>query len=121
MKSLPHRAPWPLLLLLACGPSAETPNEPLGTSTEALFYKAAFLRAEREVPVCWLTEGYTTEKGWVRDALRGQRSWMRSANLNFVGLGDCGPETQQVAVEIGGCFSAAYEEAPLTELMVSFP
>jgi hypothetical protein len=120
MKLLPRWALWPLTLLWACGPDTSPSPEPLGTSVQNLFYEAAILRTEREIPVCWLTAGYATEKGWVREALRGQRSWMRSANLNFVGWGDCAPGAQGVVIEIGGAYSAAYDGGPLTEVYVDF-
>lgn len=119
MAALP-RALVAVTLLFACGPVADPPTEALETSSQALFYEAAILRTERDIPVCWLDAGHATEKAWVRDALRGQRSWMRSANLNFVGWGDCEPGAQGVVIQIGTGFSAAYDGGPLTEVIVSF-
>jgi hypothetical protein len=57
---------------------------------EGLYYKAAEVFDHRDISVCWTYPGEAANKALVRAAVRGQRSWSKAGNINFVGWGSCG-------------------------------
>jgi hypothetical protein len=96
----------------ACGPVEsdveEEPEQTEQVSSELpLYYLSTSLWPSRDVQVCWETAGNATEKLWVRQALRGQRSWAGSANINFVGWGDCGSSTSGIHLRSGSSMSTS--------------
>lgn len=59
------------------------------SAEEGMYYRSGDIWEHRDVNVCWDGGGFAAEKEWVREALRGQRSWSTRADLNFVGWGNC--------------------------------
>ncbi len=75
------------LMLSACG--MEPGDETLIEEADDLFYRENTLWNPRDIRVCWTKGGFDQEKAWVKAAVRGQRSWSSSGDLNFVGWGRC--------------------------------
>lgn len=50
------------------------------------------------VPVCWVTSGYATEKGWVRNTI--ETEWASISTVKFSGWGDCNTSTPATAIRI---------------------
>jgi len=78
-----------LLIAISMAGCTTSTVEQTSTRDDELYYLAASLWPQRDIPVCWTTTGNVTEKEWVRTALRGQRSWSQQGNINFVGWGTC--------------------------------
>lgn len=96
-----------LLLLLLGGASCTGEQLDVETDDNSLYYKSSKIWSQRDINVCWSSSGYATEKAWVREALRGQRSWSQAGNLNFVGWDTC-PSSGFVGIELnGGIVSAS--------------
>src|SRR5687767_3951070 len=78
-------------LLAGCGvPEGASPAEAEGSSestTHPLLYQSTNLWVERNIPVCWVTAGFEQPKEWVKQSLKGQRSWEFATNVNFTGWG----------------------------------
>ena len=56
-------------------------------SESPLLATSSHLWRSGEIPVCWESDGFSVEKGWVRQAAEG--SWPRHANIRFTGWGRC--------------------------------
>jgi len=82
-------------------------EERIGAAEEQLYYASTKLWPARDVTVCWRTSGFATEKTWVREALRGQRSWAAAGDINFVGWGDCGLSTTGIQLQVGSVMSTS--------------
>jgi hypothetical protein len=83
-----------LAALLACGCGSSPLEEPLQeteTQRDNLYVAASTIWPTSEIPVCWTTSGYATEKAWVQDAI--SKSWSAEANVEFTGWGTCAPST----------------------------
>jgi|SRR6218665_617123 len=99
----------PLLsvFLLACEPSRELPADKevlaVGAQQEALYgYPAGYWPTSAsgfaDVPVCWLTAGWATEKEWVRQIIEAQ--WDSVSSVRFTGWGTCDASTPAQAIRI---------------------
>ncbi|HEY0986245.1 MAG TPA: M12 family metallopeptidase, partial [Kofleriaceae bacterium] len=102
-----------LLSAPACGALTDA-SPTLGTTESNLYVLSTTIWANPNVDVCWDTAGATTEKGWVRDAIR--RTWEKETNALFTGWGACsgtpsgiritvndeGPHTTGLGTQIGG-------------------
>jgi hypothetical protein len=88
-------------MICGCVELEDGEEEDVGVSGQPLYYSTSGLWRQRDVPVGWTTTGQETEKGWVRDVLRGQRSWSQQGNINFVGWGACGPNATGIRVTGG--------------------
>jgi hypothetical protein len=97
------------LLAAACAGCLGAPGEieegdvRLGEADSALFglpgsYWPINSDGVTEVPVCWLTPGYATEKGWTRSSVESQ--WGAYSSVAFVGWGDCDALTPIHAIRI---------------------
>ena len=84
---------------VSCTEDTPEENNVLNVEDEEnpLYYLSTTLWRSRDISVCWRPNEnpsdpntYATEKEWVRQSLRGQRSWSAAGNLNFVGWGSCG-------------------------------
>jgi hypothetical protein len=91
----------------ACAIEPVTDQESIATDHEELYYLSTALWSARDVPVCWETAGDATEKGWVKQALRGHRSWSSAGNINFVGWGACGGSTSGIHLRSGTTMSTS--------------
>jgi hypothetical protein len=79
-----------LAALLACGCGSSALEEPLQeteTQRNDLYVLSTKIWPSSEIPVCWITSGYATEKAWVQDAVN--KSWAAEANIEFTGWGTC--------------------------------
>ncbi|HWP07377.1 MAG TPA: hypothetical protein VNN72_16610 [Polyangiaceae bacterium] len=76
-------------LATGCGaPGDETEAAPT-SDAEPLYAKADKIWPMHQIPVCWNFTGYDTEKQWVRDTLKGQRSWETAGDVTFEQWTDC--------------------------------
>lgn len=50
------------------------------------------------IPVCWQNSGWTTEKGWVRDAVAN--TWEAASGVRFVGWGSCTSGADGIHIKI---------------------
>ncbi len=94
--------------LAACADGGEGAGEtegPVADSQNELYYATGGIWPMRDVPVCWETSGNTTEKTWVREVMRGQRSWSSAGDINFVGWGNCGSSTSGLHLKAGSVMS----------------
>lgn len=87
------------------GDEGRAEAEPTSSSLP-LYYDSTGLWPKRDISVCWETSGYAAEKRWVKDALRGQRSWARTGDVNFVGWGDCAEGQMGVRIKVGTTMSS---------------
>lgn len=95
---------------VACGPIDSEPlhtppDHPPGDVAEIkapVYYLASTLWTTHNIPVCWNTAGYVTEKRWVQQSLKGQRSWEMGGNINLVGWGDCNGATGGIQISVTG-------------------
>jgi len=56
-----------------------------------LYYLSTGLWNHKIIDVCFETSGYDTEKTWLRQVLKGQRSWEETGKLVFNFVGMCAP------------------------------
>lgn len=76
------------IALAACAAVAE--EDTVGAQSQDLFSGWALDRwQERNVHVCFETSGFEEAKAIIRGVLLGQRSWVASADINFVGFAAC--------------------------------
>lgn len=91
-----------LALTASCGGSLEAAGD-AEVDKSALYGSFTYWPANpatglTAVPVCWVTPGYATQKGWVRSAVEGQ--WGSSfSTVQFTGWSDC-PATGFVGVHV---------------------
>lgn len=85
------------LLAQGCAASTSTSEEEASTTiTDPLAVSTANVWLSRDIPVCWETPGYATEKAWVREAVH--RSWEIESGIEFTGWGDCTPTTKGIRI-----------------------
>lgn len=91
--------------LASCG---GPPDEDV-TRSGNLFYLQSKIWGQRDIPVCWSTLPTTTaEAAWVKEALRGQRSWSEAGNVNFTGWGNCAAGDKGIQLTAGAAMSTVY-------------
>src|SRR5688572_27202316 len=75
-------------------------TEPRDSQQEPLYVRSTRLWPQRDIPVCWLFSGSSTEKNWVKQALEGQHSWEAAANVNFTGWGTCSGSGTGIGIDL---------------------
>jgi hypothetical protein len=95
----------------------------LATTPDPLYYVSNKIWSQRDIPVCWVTSGNATEKEWVRQALRGQRSWSAAGNVNFVGWGACASGAVGIKISAGSSMATSYlsrTDSGIAEMTLDF-
>ncbi len=87
--------------ICACGEEPSRQESDVVSVSDPLYYLTTALWSPGNISVCWNTSGKSTEKEWVRQALRGQRSWSQAANVNFTGWGACSNPSNTIVVSGG--------------------
>ncbi len=78
--------------------SGEGSSEPDTKSrAERGFYLKSTVWNRYDIPVCWETSAWKTQRGWVRDAV--EKSWEAESSLDFVGWGTC--NNPKLGIRIG--------------------
>ncbi|HEY3494991.1 MAG TPA: FG-GAP-like repeat-containing protein [Polyangiaceae bacterium] len=83
-------------------------GESVGEENESLYFLSTKLWSPRNVNVCWVSSGSATEKAWVRDVMKGQRSWEHAGNINLVGWGNCASGETGIRISIGSGAATSY-------------
>lgn len=97
----PATAALGCLLLSACAADESSAGLVFDETEEPLYYISSNVWGHRDLSVCFTFDGFSTEKVWVEEALRGQRSWSSAGNINFVGFDRCGAGGADIAIEEG--------------------
>lgn len=88
-------------LVLGCA-TAEPGLEQARTETDLFGAPGSYWSVDglgrAQVPVCWMTPGWATEKAWVRSSAEAQ--WGAFSTVQFTGWGDCNEATPRPAVRI---------------------
>jgi hypothetical protein len=69
----------------------------IGTSTDPLTAASGTIWTG-PIPVCWETENFNAEKGWVRSAIAN--TWERESLVRFTGWGACQPVSNGIRIRI---------------------
>ncbi|WP_394846764.1 FG-GAP-like repeat-containing protein [Pendulispora brunnea] len=106
------------ILLAMAGCSSDAPDaesfEQTSSREEPLYVASTRVWSNPNIPVCWETAGYPTEKNWVRSTIR--RTWEKESNVLFTGWGTCpasssglrirvndeGPHTKGLGTQLNG-------------------
>ncbi len=94
-----------------------------GVATQRIYYIESALWTMRDIPVCYMMSGFSTEKTWVREALQGQRSWAQAGNVNFVGWGSCDANfTTGIRIWNGQAqtLSLGMDDGPINDMLLDF-
>jgi hypothetical protein len=83
---------------------------------QPVYYQSTKLWNDHNINVCWLTSGFDVEKAWVRDTLKGQRSWETTTNVTFTGWGTCASDSWGIKIKMdeSGWFSVGIGQANRT-------
>jgi hypothetical protein len=84
--------------LPACGSSDPGDVGATTATTSELFVASNTIWNVPNIPVCWETAGSATEKGWVREAVRG--TWEKESGVLFTGWGTCTPWSSGVRISV---------------------
>jgi hypothetical protein len=89
------------LLACGCGSSSgvDESSRDIGAQCDPLYVLSTVVWPSSDIPVCWTTSGFATEKAWVRDAIN--KSWAAEANLEFTGWGPCAPGAGGIRISVG--------------------
>lgn len=91
----------PTLLGCACvAPAGEESGgvtDPLGQSSDELYYKADGVWSSPSISVCWRSSAHSTERGWVKKAV--ETAFEPLTNIDFTGWSTCSGSGSQVAIE----------------------
>ena len=86
-----------IALFLTCG-SACLGNDGTSSSDSRVFFTEGLIWRTHNLEVCWADSASNDVKGWVMDAMRGQRSWGAAGNLNLMGWNDCGNDLADILI-----------------------
>jgi hypothetical protein len=91
------------LIAAGCGsssvdPSSQETSREIETRTDPLYVRANAVWTNPDIPVCWTSAGFDTEKAWVRDAIN--KSWAAEANIEFTGWGTCAPGAGGIRISV---------------------
>ncbi|WP_373524934.1 M12 family metallopeptidase [Nostoc sp.] len=86
-------------------------QENLGTLKQPLNVASQLIWPKRQVPVCWTTPGFNTEKDWVMSAVNS--TWEKESGIDFIGWGEC-PLTGSLSIDslLPGIRIAISDEGP---------
>lgn len=66
---------------------SDTPIERVGSKQSPLYVASTKIWSSPRISVCWETSGKTTEKAWIRDAIRN--TWEAESAVTFTGWAMC--------------------------------
>ena len=93
--------------LLGCTSGGDLDGDLLSKGQE-LYYLSTNQWDAKIINVCFETSGLSTEKAWVKEVLKGQRSWEEAGNVNFTGFGSCSTSSTGIRVTLGSSAFAEY-------------
>jgi hypothetical protein len=84
----------------------ESDDATLGEVTQDLYVRSTAIWPSANIPVCWETAGFATEKGWIRDALVD--SWEAASAVRFTGWDACSAGEAGIHIKLHDAGGVAY-------------
>ena len=70
----------------------------IGSSDQPLYVLSTNVWQNKNIPVCWETAGFATDKNWVKDTI--ENTWEYFLDIDFQGWGNCTASATGIRIQI---------------------